>query len=969
VFGVRPLLVCFGLAGALPLVELHLSAQPPASAASSGTIIVGVQSTDNTSISTELTDSVDSYEGDLVRAVARAQGLQVKFKVAPLSELWTDLDARRIDLIPSLARTPERATRYDLSVPHTNVHTGLFVRRGDHQVNTTADLPGRSIIVVNGSFSVEWCEKHGFGAQLIRERDVPAAVQALSSGRGDCLLTTQDKALEAMRHLGINNILLRQPAEPGLQKEHCMVVRRGDRELLAKLNEGLFVLKQTGELDKIYEKWRGVLAPDNPFARFKRPIALASVVLLLLAVAAWLAHRLQVRRALARLQEIERRVAERTDELAAEKARFQAVVQNTPAAVMLIDPHAAKPCIIECNEPACQLHGYSREELVGAPFELLEPNDAPGHHVARVLAELNQKPNTRGQTRLRRKDGRVFDVEFHATRLRLGGRELLLGIHLDITDRVRAEAALRRTEEFQRLVLRATNDGIFDYDASSNLFELSARGWQMLGFGPHERPPTHEGWWERLHPDDRAAADAAWQRHRASGAPYVHTARFVHKDGSTRWLYCRADTLKDASGRPIRMVGSYTDITDVKRIDEELQLSRRLRALGELVGGIAHEFNNLLTPILLEGSLLQESASRGTESGARSRTIVDAARRAQALTQRLLQLGRRRDAGIETQKVATIVENTLALVRTTFDRRITLTAQLDGNLPALQVNITTIGQAVMNLVINARDTLLEKLGGNPPPAWRPQITLALTRQQAPARGSTGQPAGPVRWWQQLSVSDNGMGLESDVRTRMFEPFFTTKALGQGTGLGLAMVWAAAAEAGGWIEVESTVGEGSTFYLYLPDAAEAISAIEPESTPVQVRPKAARAARRRLLFVDDDPLVGASTTRLLTHFGHEVSWLRSGDEARPHFSDGGTTWDAMITDLNMPGLGGEELAAHARRSGYRGKIVVISGQILMQTEARLRAAGVDVVVAKPFDVHRLRAVLDGLWENPDTAASI
>ncbi|HTZ22146.1 MAG TPA: transporter substrate-binding domain-containing protein [Opitutaceae bacterium] len=927
------------------------AANPPA-------LVVGITWEQPGQVPAERAATLNRFEAELAIAVARTQGRRVTFRLGPLDMLLRELAEGRIDFVPGIARTPDRQKLFDFSVPHSRLATHLFVRRGNTSIVSSDDLRGQRIVVVKGSYAQEWAVQRGYGTLVIPVADLNEGVRRLEANEGDCLVAKQLNMFAAMQAAGVNDIVVRGPPVPGLLQDLCIAVRIGNRDLLAQINEGLFQLKQTGELDRIYEKWMGLLEPSSgPLVRFVRIVSFVAALLVVLAGVTWTAYRVQIRRTRARLAEIERRVVERTEELAAAKARYEAVVANTPAAIVLIDPHdAAVPGrIVDCNETTCRLHGFTRTELIGQSINRLRLEPLTSQQCAATAAELQGIHRRHGHSRHRSKDGAILEVEYYVTLLHLEGRELLLEVDLDVTDRLRAEAALRRTEEFQRLVLQASNDGIFDWDIAGDRFSLSAHGWQLLGFAEDELPGHRSSWWQRLHPDDRAAAEALLQRHFAEGVPFVHTARYLHKDGSVRWLYCRADTLRDDASRPVRMVGSYTDITELKRIDEELQLSRRLRAIGELVGGIAHEFNNLLTPILLQTSVLAEEKAFTAETAEQLESILDAARRAQALTRQLLQFGRHGDTGLKPQSLATIIDGTLGLVRTTIDRRIEIRAECQPALPPVRVNAVIMGQVVMNLVLNARDVLLEKLAAAPP-GWRPQLALRLAAHTGPERGAhraADAPAGQS--WQRLSVADNGPGIRPEVRERMFEPFYTTKAVGKGTGLGLAMVWNTVEELGGWVDVESMPDQGTRFDLYFPSAVGATATGPAAPEPAVV---AGPTRKRRLLLVEDDELVGGTVAAMLRNLGQVVVRVRNGDDALMALQDP-VGFDAVLTDLNMPGLGGEELIARVRSAGYRGKLAVLSGLITAEVAQRLRAAGVATLVQKPFEFERMKALLEEL----------
>lgn len=929
-------------------------------------LVVGVTWHERALVSGSGIDQIDRFETELAVAVARTQGREVVFQLGPLDWLLRELSQGRVDFMPGMARTKERQAIFDFSVPHNRLSMHLFVRRGETRVRGVNDLSGAKIIVITDSYSEGWITARGLGARRIAVGDLSEAVRRLSAGEADCLLAKQINMFAAIRAAKVDNIEVRGPPIPDSIQDVCIAVRRGNRDLLAGLNEGLFQLKQTGELDRMYEKWLGLLSPSGSstqrFARLVRYVSISAALVVILAAIAWTAYRSQTRRANDRLAEIERRVAARTEELASAKSRFEAVVASMPAGIVLLDPHdpAVPGRIVECNDFTCRMHGYTKVELLGAPFNRLLVEPLSHDQYRSIVADLKTGQRRHGHSQHLCKNGSILEAEFYSTFVKLDGRELILSVDLDVSERLRAEAALRRTEEFQRLVLQATNDGIFDWDIVRDHFSMSGRGWQLLGFAENELPARRFGWWQRLHPDDVKDADGALRRHVVDHQPLTHTARYLHKDGTVRWLYCRADTLREVNGRPVRMIGSYTDITELKRIDQELQMTRRLRAIGELAGGIAHEFNNLLTPILVQTTLLAELDSPGGNVAAHAQPILEAARRAQALTRELLQFGRNSDQVPTPQSVATIVESTLGLVRSTMDRRIELGTHIDAHLPPIRLNGAVMGQIVMNLVLNAQDALLEKLGGEPPASWRPQLQVRLCAHTGLRRnGAAPQPANAPQTWQRLTIEDNGPGIRPDIRERIFEPFFTTKSAGQGSGLGLAMVWNSVEELGGWIDLTSTANEFTRFDLYLPATADPGVMPELAAMPTTVTPASGAHLQRRLLLIDDDEMVGRAISSLLGRLGHTVVWLRDGSELLPQLA-AEAPFDAIFTDLNMPGLGGEELVQRAQAAGFRGKIVVLSGRITREVEQRLRAAGVSALVQKPFEFERLKLLLVDLW---------
>jgi len=336
------------------------AAAEPAAPPVEKTLLVGITWTERREVPAEQAGEINRFESELALALARVLGWKVAFRLGPLDELLRDLAEGRIDFMPGIARTPERLARFDFTVAHSRLNTNLFVRRDDRRIATAADLPGRKVIVVSGSYSERWVRQNLPTAEVIAVPDLSEGVRFLSRRAGDVLLAKQINLYSAMHTAGVTDIEMRGPPVPGLMQDLCCAVRLGNRDLLAQLNEGLFALKQTGELDRTYEKWLGLLEPSQDvLARYRRRFTLVTLLVLLVVAAAWPAYAVQRRRAARHLAEIERRVAERTEELAAAKARFEEVVASTPAGIVLIDPHDPEVPgrIVDCNDLTCRLHG------------------------------------------------------------------------------------------------------------------------------------------------------------------------------------------------------------------------------------------------------------------------------------------------------------------------------------------------------------------------------------------------------------------------------------------------------------------------------------------------------------------------------------------------------------------------------------------------------------------------------------
>ena len=298
---------------------------------------------------------------------------------------------------------------------------------------------------------------------------------------------------------------------------------------------------------------------------------------------------------------------------------------------------------------------------------------------------------------------------------------------------------------------------------------------------------------------------------------------------------------------------------------------------------------------------------------------------------------------VESVHLRQVIETCFGLMRLTMDRRIVWEQAVPVDLPPLTFNTTDLNQIILNLIINARDTLIEKLALRRD-RWTP--TIRIEARLLPSDSSFAETRSPSRrqilGWQCLTVRDNGLGMSAEVRERIFEPFFTTKAVGKGTGLGLATVWHLVTEISGRIEVESAPGEGTAFHVYLP----ILPCPAAPDSPVVIAPPAA--SLLRIFLADDDELVAKTVSATLRRAGHTVFHLANGADAWVHLQTHFAAYDLLILDVNMPGLDGIELAQRiSEASHYRGRILIISGRLGSDDLEQISAAGVDHVLNKPF----------------------
>lgn len=366
--------------------------------------------------------------------------------------------------------------------------------------------------------------------------------------------------------------------------------------------------------------------------------------------------------------------------------------------------------------------------------------------------------------------------------------------------------------------------------------------------------------------------------------------------------------------------------------------------------------------MLLQTLSVEKTWNQDKELVEELQPLKQAIQQATELCQRILLLGRRTTDNRERVYLNDLIRNTLKLISSTVDRRIQIQSDFDETLPRLQTSTALISEMIINLFFNARDTLLDRVEKHPEPGWIPRIRVKTTGYWTTDT--------PIQFYQRITISDNGMGMAEEVRQKMFQPFFSTKKTGQGTGLGLAVVWSCINSLDGKIEVESQPGQGSSFILDLPTETRITRKAKKPHVETALLP-ATPHRRTRVLLVDDNELVVRSFARYLERAGHQVTTIRDGQSALDLLTNDYEQFDFLLTDLNMPGLSGADLIEKVRHLPFRGRIIVMSGFVTPEQKDALMLKGAAVVLSKPIQPDRLLkelAVDPSFWQQTDSELS-
>ncbi len=603
--------------------------------------------------------------------------------------------------------------------------------------------------------------------------------------------------------------------------------------------------------------------------------------------------------------------------------------------------------------------GWTAADAIGRSLsETIIPPQYRERH-ARGMAHLlatGEGPilNRRIEITALHRDGREFPVELTVTPVRIGDDWHFTAFLRDVTERKSADDALRAANERFNLVARATNDAVWDWDLIGRTVWWNEAFEALYGCGPADIEANAESWRSRIHADDR---DRVWHGINAviehGGTTWADEYRFSRADGTYADVFDRGSVIRDDAGRAIRMVGAMMDLTLRRHLEAQLRQAQRIDAVGQLAGGIAHDFNNLLTTILGSADLLLELLPPDHPGREEAHECRKAAMRAAELTRQLLAFSRRQVLAPRVLHLNDVVADMDKMLRRLIGEHIDLRTALAHDLGAVRADPGQLEQVVVNLVVNARDAMSS--GGN--------LTIATANADLTEAGGGAETLMAPGAYVVLSVSDTGTGMDAETQARMFEPFFTTKPTGKGTGLGLATVFGIVKQSGGYIQVASALGRGTTFTIHLPRVDGTTSQLHVASTAAM-----SVGGAETVLLVEDQEEVRTLTHKILKARGYEVLLAAGGPEALSVAAQHGSAIHLLVTDVVMPGMSGGELSRQLSLAQPAMKVLFISGH---PDSSILHDGELDPSVAflqKPFSAHELARRVREVLDTPGDPAS-
>ena len=593
------------------------------------------------------------------------------------------------------------------------------------------------------------------------------------------------------------------------------------------------------------------------------------------------------------------------EDLRQTQERFHDLFENSPDAIFVEDLNGT---VLDVNFAACGLHGMTRQQMIGKNSleDLLPPDRREA--AQRDFQKLTEGKLTWIEGESLASNGRVIPVEVRASRIEYDHKPALLLHVRDITQRRSAETALQSSEMLFRSVWANSVDGMRLTDEKGLMVAVNDAFCRLVGM---EAPAMEGQPFTAVYADSENKLEMI-SRHRDQFFTRTPEQKSEQKcdlhNGQTVMLEI-THSFVEVQGRPMLMLSLFRDVTLHRRLEEQLRQSQKMEAIGQLAGGVAHDFNNILTVIHGHASLLAMSDLKN--NAARSaQQIVQAADRAAGLTRQLLAFGRRQIIQPKRLDMNQSVGHMADMLGRLLGEDVALQLNYCPSHAMVEADSGMMEQVLLNLAVNARDAMPR--GG--------QLTIRIAVVDIDQAHVQRHPEARVGRFVCVTKSDTGCGIPQENLSRIFEPFFTTKEIGRGTGLGLATVYGIIKQHQGWIEVESALGKGTTFRIYIPSVGAAPAEVEKPTTQLIVR-----GGSETILLVEDESPVRELVASVLENYGYKILQAGTGHEAIGVWHEQKDKINLLLTDLVMPGnMNGHELAEKLRceRSGL--KVIFTSG---------------------------------------------
>jgi len=581
------------------------------------------------------------------------------------------------------------------------------------------------------------------------------------------------------------------------------------------------------------------------------------------------------------------------------------------------------------NERVREYAERALKEGVAAPTYVCEVRHADGRP---LLLEINEKPIL--------KEGAVIGIQ---------------GVARDITEKKRLEEAMLESRDNLNRILDQTPLAVTVLDARGNLTDVNEAWLRLFGVAAKDQVVGRLNVFHSKFIKGMGLADGFAKVYKGEtvDVPTITVdPRSAWEElpmtGLERTVQVRMFPVLERNGKLVNVVAMMEDVTERRRLEEQLIQSQKMESIGLLAGGIAHDFNNILGGILGYASFVKAQIPKEDRIFPHLETIERSALRAAELTSQLLGFARGGKYVVGPLYINDLIQETADLLRGTIEKNIAVAVRLDDSSPVIEADASQMQQVLMNLCVNARDAMP---GGG-------ELTITTRRLDAPDEFLRSIPEGGGGPFVRIDIADTGIGIDRAIRGKIFDPFFTTKEKGKGTGLGLATVYGIVKNHGGFINVESEMGTGTTFSIYIPAVDKAaVRSQDPVSRPA--------GGRETILVVDDEETIRLLVKDILEEIGYRVLSAGDGGQAVELFRERNAEIDLVILDMTMPGMGGRETFEKLKEMNPRVRAILSTGYSEDERARQMLAMGVKAFVQKPYRIDDLAAAVRRILDSPDT----
>lgn len=534
------------------------------------------------------------FSVDLIKAVTGAMGLSMKISTGTWDAVWNDLVNGRIDLLPIVAKLPERTTLVDFSLPHTETYDSFFVREGSKTTSNIEEAGGKEIAVMRSDAAHLALMERNFQGQLVLVDTIPEGLSLIASGKHDAFLCSKLIGTLVIRKHGIKGLTAGPPI-PDYKRVFSFAVRKGDTELLEKLNQGLLIVKANGEYQRIYDKWLTIDDPWQKYRKYLMPFIWIVTAFALIGIVWLVMLKRLVSKRTRELSErnemlslvrdgLDKTVAERTKELSSLNAALMSEIAERKQVENTLRKHEQKyrdlfdyatdaifildleGNFIDVNKTAYTRLGYTKQEMLSLHISRLDPPEFAAR-VPERLAQIAQHGKAVFESAHVKKDGSVMPVEVNSRLLDYEGKKVYFSVIRDITERKRAEEALRKSEERLRLAVYGGSVGIWEWDVATNKLDWNDQLKEIFGLPVSTSGLTLEKFMSAIYPDDLAVTEHSFRMALEHHTEFKHEYRIIWPDGSLHWIVAIGRGIYDPGGLPLRMLGCALDITGSKQAE------------------------------------------------------------------------------------------------------------------------------------------------------------------------------------------------------------------------------------------------------------------------------------------------------------------------------------------------------------------------------------------------------------------